>query len=80
GWAGHNLKHPGYYGFTTNSLRVTVVLNDGKKCSVEFGLPISGESALASVKLDHGEWAFIFPPGAYQLVSQYLTLPARPSP
>jgi hypothetical protein len=58
-------------------LQIIVELKSGQKLSVDFGVPISNQTALASVTLDGERWAFVFPPAAYLFVLNYLTIPAN---
>ncbi|HVU07534.1 MAG TPA: DUF4340 domain-containing protein [Verrucomicrobiae bacterium] len=76
-WAGRNVTNTAPYGFKPDNLQVTVELKDGEKFSVNFGAPISDQTALASVMLDGERWVFIFPPALYQFVVTYLTIPAN---
>jgi hypothetical protein len=76
GWVGHNVTAPERYGLKPDNLSLTVELKNGAKYTVDFGTPISNQTALAAVTLDGERWAFVFPPVLYQFVSTYLTLPA----
>jgi len=65
-------------GFDTNKLRIIFELKDGEKHSVDFGREFQIQqwpAAVAAVTLDGERWAFIFPPGLYQFVLSYLTIP-----
>jgi hypothetical protein len=62
-------------GFTTNNLQIVIELKNSAKYTVDFGAPISDQSALAAVMLDGERWVFVFPPVLYQFVSTYLTIP-----
>jgi hypothetical protein len=76
GWVSPNLTDPDAYGFTTNSLQITLELKNGENHTVEFGKELSRwQTALASVTLDGQRWVFVFPPILYQYVSSYLTIP-----
>jgi len=75
GWVADNMPEPEKYGFKPENLQITIELKDGKKFAVDFGTPISNQSALASVMLDGQRWVFVFPPVAYQFVVSYLTVP-----
>jgi hypothetical protein len=78
GWVGRNITDPGKnYGLNTNNLQITVELKTGEKFTVDFGTPISNQTALAAVTLDGEHWAFVFPPVLYQFVVTYLTIPAN---
>jgi hypothetical protein len=77
GWVGRNITAPEKYGFKPDILQVTVELKSGEKLSVDFGAPISNQTALAAVTLDGERWAFVFPPVLYQFVVSYLTIPAN---
>jgi hypothetical protein len=78
GWVAGNLTNAAPYGFKPENLSLTVELKSGQKLTVDFGgeLP-SAQTALAAVTLDGGRWAFVFPPGLYQFVLNYLTIPAN---
>jgi hypothetical protein len=78
GWAGRNVTEPEKYGFNTNKLQITFTLKNGENHSVDFGAEYPKyQTALASVTLDGERWAFVFPPGLYQFVWSYLTIPAN---
>jgi hypothetical protein len=75
-WVFPSLPDPEKWGFTTNSLQITLDLKNGEKHTVDFGQEIPGyQTALASVNLDGERWVFLFPPILYQFVSSYLTIP-----
>jgi hypothetical protein len=76
-WVGRNITNPEQFGLNTNKLQITVELKTGEKLSVDFGTEISNQTALAAVTLDGERWAFVFPPGPYLFVSNYLTIPAN---
>ena len=76
GWVGRNVTEPEPYGFKPENLSLTVELKSGAQYSVDFGAPISNQTALASVMLDGERWVFVFPPIVYQFVAGYLTIPA----
>jgi len=76
GWVGRNITEPEKnYGLNTNNLQITFELKNGEKHSVDFGMPISNQTALAAVTLEGERWAFVFPPVIYQFVLSYLTIP-----
>lgn len=77
GWVGYPVTDPQRYGVEPGNLSVTVELRTGGKYTVDFGTPISNQTALAVVTLDGERWAFVFPPVLYQFVSAYLTIPAN---
>jgi hypothetical protein len=77
GWIARNMTEPEKFGFNTNNLQVAVELKSGEKLAVDFGAPISDQTALAAVTLDGERWAFVFPPILYQFVLSYLTIPAN---
>ena len=77
GWVGRNITEPEKFGFKPDNLQVIVELKNGEKLSVDFGTPISNQTALAAVTLDGERWAFVFPPVLYQFVVTYLTIPAN---
>jgi hypothetical protein len=65
-------------GWNTNNLQIVFELKNGEKNSVDFGTEIpKWQTAVAAVTLDGERWAFIFPPGLYQFVLSYLTIPAN---
>jgi hypothetical protein len=77
GWVGRNITAPEKYGFKQGNLQIIVELKSGEKFTVDFGTPISDQTALAAVTLDGERWAFVFPPVLYQFVVTYLTIPAN---
>lgn len=78
GWVGRNVTEPAKYGLDPNNLSITVILKNGEKHTVDFGLPLpQAQTALAAVTLDGERWAFVFPPVVYQFVLSYLTIPAN---
>ncbi len=79
GWLGHFVTDPQNYGFNTNNLQIAIELKNGRKFTVDFGLPIyNGNKALAATTLDGERWVFIFPEVPYFYVLHYLTIPANP--
>jgi len=75
-WIGRNVAEPEKFGMNTNNLEVTFELKNGEKHSVDFGTEFpKWQTALASVTLEGERWIFLFPPGLYQFVSYYLTIP-----
>jgi hypothetical protein len=76
GWVGRNVTEPEPFGLKPENLSLSVELKNGAKYTVEFGAPISNQTALAAVTLDGERWAFVFPPTLYQFVLNYLTIPA----
>jgi hypothetical protein len=78
-WVGRNVTDPQNYGFNTNSLQIAIEMKNGRKHTVDFGLPIfNGNSALAATTLDGERWVFVFPVVPYQYVLTSLTIPANP--
>ncbi|MGH7951173.1 MAG: DUF4340 domain-containing protein [Limisphaerales bacterium] len=77
GWVARNLAAPEKLGFNTNNLQITIELKNGEKRTVDFGAPISNQTALATVTLDGERWTFVFPLVLYQYVVTYLTIPAN---
>jgi hypothetical protein len=77
GWVGRNITAPEKYGFKPGNLQITVGLNSGEKFTVDFGAPISNQTALAAVTFNGERWAFVFPPVLYQFVVTYLIIPAN---
>jgi hypothetical protein len=77
GWVGRNVTDPIPYGLKPENLSLTAELKSGAKYTVDFGEPISNQTALAAAILDGERWAFVFPPALYQLVQGYLTIPAN---
>jgi hypothetical protein len=77
GWAGRNITDPARYGFETNSLQLNLEMKTGETFTVDFGAELQGQTALAAVTLDGERWAFVFPPGLWQLVTTYLSVPAN---
>ena len=76
GWTQHH-RAGEIRASSPGNLQITVELKDGEKFSVDFGTPISNQTALAAVTLDGERWAFVFPPVLYQFVVTYLTIPAN---
>jgi hypothetical protein len=78
GWVARDFTEPEKYGFGTNNLQITFELKNGERDTVDFGAEFpQRQTALAAVTLDGGRWAFLFPPGLYQFVLSYLTIPAN---
>lgn len=77
GWVGRNVTEPEKYGLKPENLSLTVELKNGAKYTVDFGAPISNQTALAAVTLEGERWVFVFSPVLYQFVSSYLTIPAN---
>jgi hypothetical protein len=78
GWVGRNVTELEKLGFNTNNLQIVIQLNELKnnaKYTVDFGAPISNQTALAAVMLDGERWVFVFPPVLYQFVLSYLSVP-----
>lgn len=75
-WWARGIARPADYGITANSLTLTVTLKNGQSSTVDFGMPLSGQTSLAAVTLDGEQWVFIFPPALYQLVMSYFTIPS----
>ena len=76
-WVDRGVAKPAVFGLNPNNLQIEVALKDGRKFSVDFGTPIGDQSALAAVTLDGERWAFVFPTGLFQLVLNFLTIPAN---
>jgi hypothetical protein len=77
-WVGRNVTEPEKFGLDTNNLQVVFELKNGEKLSVDFGAELpKWQTALAAVTVDGERWAFLFPPGLYQFVLSYLTIPAN---
>ena len=77
-WVGRDVTPTEENGFNTNKLQITFEMKNGEKHSVDFGTELpKWPTALASVTLDGERWAFLFPPGLYQFVLSYLTIPAN---
>lgn len=77
-WVGSNVTEPEKFGLNTNNLEITFELKNGEKHSVDFGTEFpKWQTALAAVTLDGERWVFLFPPGLYQFVLSYLTIPAN---
>jgi hypothetical protein len=80
-WVGRNVTNTEENGLNTNKLQIIFELKNGEKHSVDFGrefqFPNKFQTALASTTLDGERWAFLFPPGLYQFVLSYLTIPAN---
>jgi len=77
-WLGRNVAETEENGWNTNKLQIVFELKNGEKHSVDFGADIpKWQTAVAAVTLDGERWAFIFPPGLYQFVLSYLTIPAN---
>jgi hypothetical protein len=75
-WIGRDVPEPEKFGLNTNNLEMIFELKNGEKHSVQFGTEFSKwQTALAFVTLDGERWVFLFPPGLYQFVLSYLTIP-----
>jgi hypothetical protein len=64
------------YGFTPDTLKLTVELKDGRKLGVEFGGTAPSGFPYAMTRIDGQPWVFEFPWALYQFVLLYLTIPA----
>jgi uncharacterized protein DUF4340 len=77
-WTGRNVAATEENGLNTNSLQIVFELKNGGKNSVDFGREFPRwQTAMAAVTLDGERWGFLFPPGLYQFVLSYLTIPAN---
>lgn len=75
GWVAKNLTEPEKYGFSTNNLQVNLELKGGEKFTLDFGMELRGQTALAAVTLEGERWAFVFPAAYWPLVTTYLNVP-----
>lgn len=76
GWVGYPLATPEKYGFKPDNLSVAIELKTGEKLALDFGMEVPQlQTAVASVTLGDGRWAFLFPATTYQMVVAYLTIP-----
>jgi hypothetical protein len=75
-WWARGIDNPADYGMKPDNLSITVTLKNNQAYTVDFGMPLSGQTSLAAVTLDGERWVFIFPPALYQLVMSYLAIPA----
>lgn len=73
-WMARGTNDPPGFGLKPDNLSITVALKDGQSFRVDFGAPVSGQTACAAVTLDGQRWVFIFPPDVYQLVQSYLAI------
>lgn len=64
------------YGFTTNSLSLTLELKTGDKLSVAFGGPAPSQLTYAHTTMADEIWVFESPPAISEMVRTYLTIPA----
>ncbi len=64
------------YGITTNSLALTFELKRGDKFDLQFGALSPAQYPYARVILDGEPWVFEFSTALFELVSNYLTIPA----
>ena len=76
GWVARKINQPALFGVTTNSLQIVMDLKNGQKRTLDFGAPIASQP-LALVTLDGERWAFIASATLYELVLNYLTIPAN---
>ncbi len=76
GWVARKITKPELFGVTTNSLQLVLELKNGQKRTLDFGNPIANQP-LALVTLDGERWAFIASATLYELVLNYLTIPAN---
>jgi hypothetical protein len=75
-WWARDVDNPADYGLKPDNLSIAIALKNGQTFTVDFGMPLSGQTSLAAVTLDGERWVFIFPPALYQLVMSYLAIPA----
>lgn len=72
-WLARGASDPPGYGLKPDNLSITIAYK-GQSVRVDFGAPVSSQTACAAVTLDGQRWVFIFPPGVYQLVQSYLAI------
>ncbi|MSU56732.1 MAG: DUF4340 domain-containing protein [Pedosphaera sp.] len=67
------------FGFTTNSLALTLELKSGPKLELQFGAESPAKYPYARVTLDGEPWAFEFSRALYQFMASYLVIaPTKP--
>lgn len=64
------------FGITTNSLGLTFELKRGEKLDIQFGAQAPSQYPYARVTLDGEPWVFEFSTALFELVLNYLTIPA----
>jgi hypothetical protein len=77
-WIGRGAADRARFGFTDNSLQITLELKIGEKSSVEFGSGPSSGVPCAAVTLDGEPWVFECPGWLYAYVERYLSLGPNP--
>lgn len=73
-WMARGPTDPPGFGLKPGNLSITVTLKNGQSNTVDFGAPVSTQTACAAVTLDGQRWVFIFPPDVFQLVKSYLAI------
>jgi hypothetical protein len=79
-WVAQGKENRARYGFTEKGHTLTLELKNGSRNTVEFGGEAPSGFRYAGVTQNGEFWIFEFPPVLYQYVSQYLTVPASPTP
>ena len=77
GWVGRNVNAPEKYGLNPENLSLTVELKTGEKYTLDFGMELPSQTALAAVTLNQERWVFVLSPALYHFVAGYLTIPAN---
>jgi hypothetical protein len=75
-WERQGEEHRAYYGFDTNSLRVTIELKDGTRHQFEIGGTSPENYPYAAVKMNGETWFFEFPIIPYKYMEFTLLNPA----
>ncbi len=79
GWVARGEQNRARYGFTDNGHRIGIELKSGEKLSLEIGGEAPSGFRYAAVPSEGTLLIFEFPPGLYEFVSRYLTVPPGPS-
>jgi Domain of unknown function (DUF4340) len=76
-WVSRGIANPAALGFKPDNLSITVTLKNGQSQTVDFGGEIAKRFVMAAVTLDGERWAFIYPPGPYTYIVNYLAIPGN---
>ena len=77
-WVAHGeAARDARFGFTTNSLALTFELKRGEKFDLQFGALSPAGYPYARVTLEGEPWVFEFSTALWELVLNYLTIPAK---
>jgi hypothetical protein len=74
-WVGRGPQARARYGFTDQSLRLTLELKNGEKAAIEFGSEAPSGNRYAAVTSEDQLWIMEFPWHLYRDVALYLAIP-----